>query len=612
MSKVEDEWGGLRLEDLEVKGKIKEMIETGQVDIAKVLIREFEGLKPRDADIYLWKADISLLEHKYEEAQRVLIEAIGFAHQQFGLYYKLANLYRLKNNPTLAASLFIRAIELTENECEKAAIRQSIAEIGGKLCSVYDTDNCIPLNQPLVSIVVLAYNHLAYTKQCVDSIYRFTSHLPFELITVNNGSSDGTEAYFAGLPNIKKITLATNVGPVNGFNAGMIVADGIYTACISNDFIVTEGWLDNLLTCIASDETFGFVSPGASSVSNHQQITCPETDLEEMQRFAKSYNVSNPLKWEERVRLMPCVLMVRTDLLKQVGYFDPQFYFGEFADDDISFRIRRAGYKLIFAKDTYTHHFGSITTGEKQRTHQSLEVSRKIFRDKYGIDAWDDANFDLNLVITAFESMKKLIEEKESSAVRILGINSRCGSTPLQLRNKLREGGYRDITIVNYTDKIKYLEDLLTVSDTAMHGAINELKNCQCEAPYDVIILEGGLESYTPVDSVIGDIRSLLRSGGSFQFKVQNGAHFLQIARMLNDRSFIESRVSSTFFHLHSLLALLENNRLQVRKILLVQDSVHPQLADLYRKMEELCKTDEVLKDALLSVLEMIVVVEAV
>ena len=57
---------------------------------------------------------------------------------------------------------------------------------------------------PLVSLVVLAYNNVKYTRECVESIYRHSSQLNFELITVNNGSTDGTEEYFSSLPHKKK------------------------------------------------------------------------------------------------------------------------------------------------------------------------------------------------------------------------------------------------------------------------------------------------------------------------------------------------------------------------------------------------------------------------
>lgn len=136
--------------------------------------------------------------------------------------------------------------------------------------------------------------------------------------------------------------------------------------------------MNNLLICIESDPDFGFVSPGATSISNMQQIAMPFISKADFREKAREYNISDPSKWEERVVLLPNVLCCPTALLNRIGYYDTRFFRGEFLDDDISFRIRRAGYKLIYCGDTVTHHFGSITTASDHLTN-SLEEGRKTF-----------------------------------------------------------------------------------------------------------------------------------------------------------------------------------------------------------------------------------------
>jgi GT2 family glycosyltransferase len=68
------------------------------------------------------------------------------------------------------------------------------------------------MGTPLVSLVVLVYHKLDYTKQCIESLYRYTSHLDTELITINNGSTAYTQRYFDGLPNLKKLAFTENQG----------------------------------------------------------------------------------------------------------------------------------------------------------------------------------------------------------------------------------------------------------------------------------------------------------------------------------------------------------------------------------------------------------------
>lgn len=230
----------------------------------------------------------------------------------------------------------------------------------------------------LVSVVLLAYNNLDYTRDCVESILMNTDDIEFELILVDNGSTDGTKEYFDSIPGVKVIHLEYNIHLVKGFNIGLMAAEGKYSAAVCNDFIFAPNWLNNLLICIESDPDFGFVSPGATSISNMQQIAMPFISKADFREKAREYNISDPSKWEERVVLLPNVLCCPTALLNRIGYYDTRFFRGEFLDDDISFRIRRAGYKLIYCGDTVTHHFGSITTASDHLTN-SLEEGRKTF-----------------------------------------------------------------------------------------------------------------------------------------------------------------------------------------------------------------------------------------
>ena len=232
-----------------------------------------------------------------------------------------------------------------------------------------------------VSIVLLAYNNINYTRDCVESIIKHTNNIDYELILVDNGSTDGTKEYFESIPNAKVIHLKYNIHLVKGFNIGLMAAEGKYSAAVCNDFIFTPNWLYNLILCIESDPTIGFVSPGATSISNMQQIDIPFNSKEEFEKEAERYNVSNSRKWEERVVLLPNVLCCPTALLDSIGYYDTRFYRGEFLDDDISFRIRRAGYKLIYCGDTITHHYGSLTTSIDHQSN-SLEEGRKTFYEK--------------------------------------------------------------------------------------------------------------------------------------------------------------------------------------------------------------------------------------
>lgn len=103
----------------------------------------------------------------------------------------------------------------------------------------------------LISIMIPVYNKLEYTKRCLDSLFRNTdlAKYPCELILLNDGSTDGTEEYFEALGITKVINLKENVKTMI-FSLLYRVCEGKYAAFVNNDTILTEHWLDNLLTCL--------------------------------------------------------------------------------------------------------------------------------------------------------------------------------------------------------------------------------------------------------------------------------------------------------------------------------------------------------------------------
>lgn len=385
-----------------------------------------------------------------------------------------------------------------------------------------------------VSVVLLAYNNLSYTRDCVDSILANTDDVEYELILVDNGSTDGTKEYFDSIPNVKVIHLKYNVHLVKGFNIGLMAAEGKYCAAVCNDFIFTPNWLKNLIICIESDPKIGFVSPGATYISNMQQISIPFINKEDFLEKAKVYNVSDPSKWEERVVLLPNVLCCPTALLDKIGYYDTRFFRGEFLDDDISFRIRRAGYKLVYCADTVTHHYGSLTTASDHQTN-SMEEGRQTFFDKYGLDAWLDARMG---------SMYLNIDYRNMSGVKsILGLDVKCGATLLQIKNSIWSTYGVKPNIGTCSLEQKYESDLKTISDD-----VHILDNL-CQLPevfsnkVDLIYIEKPLDCYNDdLDNIFSSLANVMNEEGQLIFMVNNSISIEALYEMLNSSSSVHNR----------------------------------------------------------------------
>jgi glycosyltransferase involved in cell wall biosynthesis len=102
----------------------------------------------------------------------------------------------------------------------------------------------------LTSIIIPCWSQLEFTQQCIAALKDHTRP-SWELIVVDNGSTDGTPLYLAGARDLAAVpvtvvTNSTNLGFPVAINQGLQLARGEYLVLLNNDVVVTDGWLDQL------------------------------------------------------------------------------------------------------------------------------------------------------------------------------------------------------------------------------------------------------------------------------------------------------------------------------------------------------------------------------
>ena len=366
----------------------------------------------------------------------------------------------------------------------------------------------------LVSIYLLGYNRLEKTKKSLASLLKYTTDIDFELVLVDNGSTDGTLDYFRSIEfDRKKIVRVTkNMG---AYDPTWDHLSGRYIVGIMNDVYVTKNWLANLLKCATSDDRIGMVVPVSSNVFNYQNVEMRFDTIEEMHEKAAQFNISDPLKWHERLRLQPVVGLYKREALDIVGKIDYGF-FHDFADDDITFRIRQVGYKAVLCKDTFVHHDHDIFHGEDKDPEvfrRSLEAGRDDFKRKYyGVDAWDDVNNYEQLMMSLVEPQ----EVKGSPGVNILGIDVLCGTPILELKNKLRESEIYNSQLSAFSTDAKYWLDLKTICEGEVFvDRVEYLNDHFSGTQFNFIILGKPVNFYDAPFMLIKEIFKLLKRMGT-------------------------------------------------------------------------------------------------
>lgn len=250
-----------------------------------------------------------------------------------------------------------------------------------------------------IAIVVLVHNQLDDTKKCLESIRRHTN-LPYELVVVDNGSTDGTEQYLEEIKTkwnskhcraIKVIRHETNLGYAAGNNSGILASEGAYVVILNNDTVVTPGWLERLVRCADDDPRIGIVGPVSNNVSGSQQVESvdyDQTTLEGLEEFAKKWAALHDRQIKPITRVVGFCMLIKREVIETIGGFDPRFGIGNFEDDDFSIRAAIAGYYSVVAQDCFIHHTGSRTfVGQKINHDALMRKNWDLFKAKWGIPA---------------------------------------------------------------------------------------------------------------------------------------------------------------------------------------------------------------------------------
>ncbi len=243
--------------------------------------------------------------------------------------------------------------------------------------------------QRQVSIIMLTRNQLDYTEKCISSLFAHTDN--FELIVVDNASTDGTVEYLSELikanPNIKVILNSENKGFGAANNQGIPLCSGDYVLFLNNDTIVTEGWLTGLVSTLESNPEWAIAGPVTNNIVGIQKINDPQYELAHLDAYSAVHQKANRGKMSVTHRVIGFCLLIKKDVLDKIGGFDLRYGIGNFEDDDLCIRAWIHGYKSVICHEVFIHHFGSVTFKEEyQREYAGMMIQNAyFFRDKWSL-----------------------------------------------------------------------------------------------------------------------------------------------------------------------------------------------------------------------------------
>ncbi len=229
-------------------------------------------------------------------------------------------------------------------------------------------------------IIIPIWNQLKLTRECIESIIKYTDH-PYRLILVDNNSDAGTKEYLRGLkasdPNVLLIENKDNLGYIKAVNIGISSSESEFIVVLNNDTLVTDGWLGELVEILKSNTSIALLNPASNNLGVKPGPDESINDLAIRLKESKG-------EWIELNSAVGFCMVFKRNLTKLIGLFDEVYGMGNFEDTDYSRRVQSYGFKCAMAKGSYVWHKQNTSFNLIKSFNSSFNKNKKIFESRWG------------------------------------------------------------------------------------------------------------------------------------------------------------------------------------------------------------------------------------
>ncbi len=283
----------------------------------------------------------------------------------------------------------IRAAQRGEAFLDRFALRQSAPDTAAALAMLASMPNRLaPADDtPDVSIVIPVYGQIAYTLNCLDSLFAHRSRFSAEVIVVDDASPDGSGALLAALPQMRTLLQKTNGGFITSCNIGGQAARGTWLVMLNNDTRVVDGWLDSLIGSFASFPKAGLVG---------SKMFYPDGSLQEAGgiiwrdggawNYGRNDDPNRPhYAYARQVDYISgCSIAIRRETWNALGGFDARYAPAYCEDADLCLRIADRGQQVWFQPQSRVVHYEGKTSGTdistNVKSYQALNTKKLFLR----------------------------------------------------------------------------------------------------------------------------------------------------------------------------------------------------------------------------------------
>jgi GT2 family glycosyltransferase len=237
---------------------------------------------------------------------------------------------------------------------------------------------------PFVSVIVVNYNGKPFLDDCLTSLRAQTyPRLRYEVLVVDNGSSDGSLGYLASrYPWVRRIAAGTNLGFARGNNEGFRHARGDLLALLNNDACVEPSWLEELVDALNDDPRTGGVAAKILLKKDPGRINSAGLTLYRTGYGGdRGYGQADQGQFDEPAEVFGACgasALLRRAMLADVGPFDERFFM-YYEDLDLAWRARLRGWTFRYTPKAVVHHVHCGSSGTASPFFVFYDERNRVF-----------------------------------------------------------------------------------------------------------------------------------------------------------------------------------------------------------------------------------------
>jgi GT2 family glycosyltransferase/glycosyltransferase involved in cell wall biosynthesis len=248
-----------------------------------------------------------------------------------------------------------------------------------------------------VSIIIPVLNKIEFTRQCLDRIWRHTGDgMAYEVIVVDNASSDGTHRWFADVQPFPRplqyVRNEQNLGYAKANNIGARRSHAKYLLFLNNDTLVQPGWLEEMLRVIRSTSSIGVVGIKQlfpyTNVIYHTGIVFAEGGIPQHLYPHLDASLPHVNKEREYQAVTGACLLIDRGLFEDCHGFD-EAYLNGYEDVDLCMEVRRRGRTIVCCTSAYIYHYGQISEGRTSDDDRNAALFARKWSGQLRVDRDD-------------------------------------------------------------------------------------------------------------------------------------------------------------------------------------------------------------------------------